>query len=143
MVDPWILLISVWLGSFAGDQFWFTLGRRFGERAIRRIPGAAARLPAAMGFINRFGNAFILMFRFAYGIRNVAAAACGMAGINRLRFAVLNFIAAGLWSATFVAAGWYVAEWLGTEGVAWCIGAVGLLVIACLILRHRRIALTG
>ena len=68
IVDPWILLLSVWIGSFAGDQFWFFLGRHFGERAIRRIPGAAARLPSAMRFIHGHRDIFILTFRFAYGM---------------------------------------------------------------------------
>ena len=27
-IDPWLLMMSVWIGSFAGDQTWFYLGRR-------------------------------------------------------------------------------------------------------------------
>ncbi|MBN8891684.1 MAG: DedA family protein, partial [Rhodospirillales bacterium] len=53
MVDPWVLMLSVWLGSFAGDQVWFTLGRRYGSRAVRRFPGAQRRLEVALSFIER------------------------------------------------------------------------------------------
>ena len=29
LIDPWILMVSVWIGSFLGDQLWFTLRRAF------------------------------------------------------------------------------------------------------------------
>jgi membrane protein DedA with SNARE-associated domain len=135
LVDPWLLILSVWLGSFAGDQLWFALGRRYGPSALRRFPGAERRLSVATGFLDRYGAAFVLAFRFTYGVRNVAAAACGMAGMGRLRFALLNFAAAGLWAASFVAAGWYAAEWLGVENLGYALGALGLLVLATIAAR--------
>jgi len=67
----------------------------------------------------------VLAFRFVYGVRNVAAAACGIAGMGRLRFALLNFAAAGLWAGSFVALGWYVTEWLDAERLAHAVGALG------------------
>lgn len=138
IVDPWLLLISVWLGSFAGDQLWFTLGRRLGPKVLRRFPGARRKVDAALGFLERYGALFILTFRFAYAIRNVASAACGMTRINHLRFAMLNFIAAGIWAGAFVAGGWFLAAWLGPEGVGWALGSLGLVVILWLVLRARR-----
>jgi membrane protein DedA with SNARE-associated domain len=138
LIDPWMLMVCVWLGSFAGDQLWFTLGRRYGTRAVRRIPGAARRLEQAMGFLDRFGVVFVLSFRFAYGIRNVAAAACGVAGMNWARFAALNFIAAGLWAATFVASGWFVAQWLGDQAVCYLLGGLGVAIVGVLVAKMIR-----
>lgn len=137
VVDPYALTIAVWLGSFAGDQLWFSLGRRYGHQAVRRIRGAERRMQQAIRFLDRFGVVFVLTFRFAYGIRNVAAAACGMAGMSRLRFAALNFIAAGLWASSFVASGWYLAQFLGHRGVCWLLGGLGLAVVATLLLKMR------
>jgi membrane protein DedA with SNARE-associated domain len=138
VIDPWILMVSVWLGSFAGDQAWFALGRRYGTRVVGRFPGAQRRLQAAGGFVERYGDLFVLTFRFAYGIRNVGSAACAMAGMSHIRFAVVNFIAAGLWAATFVGAGWYLAAWLGVEGVAWLLGICGLVLVGGLVSRFLR-----
>ncbi|MCW3475144.1 DedA family protein [Limobrevibacterium gyesilva] len=138
LIDPWMLTFCVWIGSFLGDQLWFTLGRRYGARAVRRLPGAERRLAQAISFLDRYGVAFVLTFRFAYGIRNVASAACGVAGMNWARFAVLNFIAAGIWATSFVSAGWYLAAWLGAEGVYWLLGAVGFAIIGSLVLRMWR-----
>lgn len=146
LVNPWVLIACIWLGSFAGDQVWFLLGRRYGSRAVRRFPGAPKRIATALHFLEHHGTLFVLTFRFAYGIRNVASAACGMAGMDHVRFALLNFIAAGIWATSFVAAGWFLAAWLGARGVAWAFGLAGLAFILGLIWkfqRRRRAATAG
>lgn len=125
LIDPWLLMISVWIGSFLGDQLWFTLGKRYGLRALRKIPSAERRAATAMHFLERYGTLFVLTFRFVYGVRNVASAVCGMAGMRRLRFATLNFIAAGIWAASFVAAGWYAVAWLGEKNTTYALGGIG------------------
>ena len=130
LINPWYLMLSVWGGSFFGDQVWFTLGRLYGVRAVRRFRGAEKRLAQAIGFLDRYGIAFVLTFRFAYGVRNVASAACGIAGMYWARFAVLNFVAAGIWAGSFVAAGWYLAGWLGANGVAWLFAMVGVIALS-------------
>ena len=137
VVDPWILMACVWGGSFAGDQTWFTLGRRFGPAALRRIPSAEPRIAAARAMLDRHGTLFVLGFRFLYGIRNVAAAACGIAGMQRQRFLSLNFAAAGIWAASFVAAGWFLGGLLGPERLGWTIA--GLAVLAVVLLVGRRV----
>ena len=73
--------------------------------------------------------AFVLCFRFVYGVRNVASAACGIAGMNWGKFALWNLIAAGLWASSFVAGGWFLAEWLGPDGVYWMLAGVGICVL--------------
>ncbi|HYF09703.1 MAG TPA: DedA family protein [Acetobacteraceae bacterium] len=138
LIDPWILMVSVWIGSYAGDQLWFYLGKRFGPAAVRRIPGAEKRLGSATRLLERYGTAFVLTFRFLYGVRNVASAACGIAGMPHLRFAVLNFIAAGLWAASFVAAGWYALELLGVRNLVILLAAIGVTVLGVLVLRAMR-----
>lgn len=138
MVDPWLLMFSVWLGSFLGDQLWFALGRRYGASAVQRFPGAQRRLAVALSFIERYGMLFVLTFRFAYGVRNVASAACGMTDMARWRFAALNFVAAGLWAGSFVAGGWYLAGWLGPQAVGWLLGTIGIAAIGWIVLRAWR-----
>ena len=128
LVNPWLLILSVWIGSFLGDQLWFTLGQRYGMRAMSRIPGSEKRVASAMRFLDRYGTLFVLSFRFVYGVRNVASAACGIAGMRHLRFALLNFIAAGLWASSFVAAGWFAVAWLGEQATSYALAGVGAAV---------------
>ncbi len=138
VVDPLLLMASVWGGSFLGDQTWFTLGRRFGPAAVRRIPSAGPRVASARALLDRHGTLFVLGFRFLYGIRNVAAAVCGIAGMNRARFMSLNFVAAGIWASSFVAAGWYLGALLGPERLGWSIAGIAVLVAALLLGRRYR-----
>ncbi len=144
-IDPWLLILAVWGGSFAGDQLWFALGRRYGPRALRRIPAAERRLASASALLERHGTLFVLSFRFVYGVRNVAAAACGIAEMCYMRFALLNFVAAGLWAASFVAIGWYAMEWLGADNLGYAVGGIGIALICLLtfrfVLARRRAAL--
>jgi membrane protein DedA with SNARE-associated domain len=135
-IDPWLLMFSAWFGSFCGDQCWFLLGRRYGPRMLERMPRAKAQFDKASVLLHRHGNAFVLSFRFLYGIRNVAAAACGMAGMPYARFATLNFIGAGVWASSFVAAGWFLGGWMGADNLAYAIAGIALSLLAFMVGRH-------
>ncbi|HUK06418.1 MAG TPA: DedA family protein [Stellaceae bacterium] len=107
LINAPLLLASAWLGSFAGDQCYFWIGRHFGLKLLERRPAWRARVDIALGWLRRFDAGFILTFRFIYGIRNISSFALGISGIPWRRFMILNFIAAGIWSVTFVSAGYF------------------------------------
>ena len=67
-----------------------------------------------MGWLERYDTWFILTFRFIYGVRNFASFAMGLARINPLRFAVLNFIAAFVWAILFAGGGYLFGHALET-----------------------------
>lgn len=147
LIDPWVLMVSVWLGSFAGDQTWFTLGRKMGPAALRRFPKAEAGVARCSALLEKHGTLFVLSFRFLYGIRNFASAACGIAGMDHRRFAILNFFAAGIWAGSFVAAGWFLGALLGPERLLWCLVGTAVVVVGFVLvrrtLRHRKLAAAG
>lgn len=106
LLNPYGLLIAAWGGSFLGDQCWFYLGRRYGCRLLKRFPKLEPGLEVAFDYLEKYNTKFILTFRFIYGIRNVSSIACGMSKLTWRRFAILNFIAAGIWAASFLAVGY-------------------------------------
>ena len=108
-----LLLVAAWLGSFAGDQSYFWIGRHFGARLLLRRPKWRARVDRALGWLDRYDAYFILTYRFIYGARNFASFALGISRINWRRFLVLNFNAAGLWAAIYIAAGYLSGHALG------------------------------
>ncbi len=55
--------------------------------------------------------------------------------MGRVRFALLNFAAAGLWAASFVAVGWHAMEWLGAEALVHAVGALGLAALVAVAVR--------
>ena len=95
------LILSAWMGSFLGDQVYFYIGRRWGNQALNRFPKWRRGVEKATILLNRYDVIFILSFRFIYGVRNVSSFAMGLSPIKWSRFAILNFIAAGVWAASF------------------------------------------
>ena len=93
-------------------------------------------MASATSMLLQYGTLFVLSFRFLYGIRNVAAAACGLAGMGQLRFAMLNFVAAGVWASSFVAAGWYLGALIGPERLFHFIAGGALIVLAVFLFRR-------
>ena len=85
-----LVLIAAWLGSFAGDQCYFWIGRHFGLRLLARRPQWRRHVDRALGWLTRYDAAFILSFRFIYGIRNFSSFALGISAIMWQRFLVIN-----------------------------------------------------
>ncbi len=137
-VDPWLLLGSAWLGAFVSDQVRFGAGRRWGPAMLKRSPRTARLVAAMQAPLAKHGTLFVLGLRFLYGVRNFGAAACGMAEMPWLRFAVLDAVAAALWASTLVAAGWFLGEWLGPAGLGWSILGVAVLALGGFGFRHWR-----
>ena len=143
-----LLLLAAWFGSFAGDQCYFWIGRRFGLRLLSRRPTWRGRVDRAMGWLKRYDAGFILSFRFIYGVRNVASFALGISGVGWRRFMFLNFIAALVWAMVFVGAGYFcgkaVDRMVGQLGDQFRFGLLGvfaLLLIAGTLwhrFHHRR-----
>ena len=110
LINPFLLLAATWLGSFSGDQTWFWIGRYFGLRLLDRFPRWRDGVEAALYWLERYNAGFILSFRFIYGVRNFSSFAMGMSAVHWKRFLSLNFLAAGLWATSFVAAGYFLGH---------------------------------
>ncbi|MGF7173260.1 membrane protein DedA with SNARE-associated domain [Azospirillum doebereinerae] len=100
----------MWSGSFLGDQLWFWLGRRWGNKALARFPAAEVHSARVLRWLETYGVGFILVFRFLYGVRNIASVAVGTSRMPWSRFLFWNFIAAGIWAWSFAGAGYMFGE---------------------------------
>jgi membrane protein DedA with SNARE-associated domain len=110
LVDPLLLLLAAWLGSFVGDQCYFWLARHFGVRLLDRFPRWHHGVDNALQWLERYDAWFILSFRFIYGVRNFSSFALGLSAVRGKRFLWLNFLAAGLWATAFVAVGYFLGH---------------------------------
>lgn len=146
LLDPWLLGVTVAIGSFCGDQCWFQLGRRYGAPLLERFPRWRSRVTAPLGWLARYDRLFILSYRFIYGIRNISSFALGLSAVPRNRFLRLNLIGSFIWAASFVAAGYGLVGLYGMAlgdlpqnlGLAILGGLVLVLVLGRL--AHRRSA---
>lgn len=110
------LIGAVWIGSFLGDQLWFWMGRRWGSKALARFPAAEAHSVRVLRWLEKYGVGFILVFRFLYGVRNIASVAVGTSRMPWSRFLFWNFIAAGIWACSFAGAGYLFGEAAAAAG---------------------------
>ncbi|TIS63638.1 MAG: DedA family protein [Mesorhizobium sp.] len=97
----WQTFVAAFLGAFAGDTFFFTLGRSFADhpyvRRLRRRPG----FRRAYRLLNTHPNIFVLTNRYVYGMRLVGGIAAGLSTVSVARFVVLNAISSAVWAALF------------------------------------------
>jgi len=142
------LLIAVGAaGSFFTDNVFFALGRVLGPALLQRFPSLAPSVARAHALVERLPNTAVISVRFLYGMRSVGPAVIGAGTMTWARFIVLDVVAACLWSACWVSAGYVLGEALepllrqlspiGTWLLAG-VAAAMLLVTGILYLRRRR-----
>lgn len=102
---PWVMVVA-FVGSLAGDQLWFHLGRRNRAGLLARRPHWAARAERLRNLLARFDTLFVLGFRFLYGLRTITPLVLGAGGYDPRRFALLNAGGAALWSVAVACAGY-------------------------------------
>lgn len=105
-INIYYLIVAAWIGSFCGDQLYFFLGRRYGNRILRRFPRLQGGVQLAIDMLHKYHTVFILTYRYMYGVRNFASLGMGMSDLSWPRFAILNFIAAFIWANSFAWGGY-------------------------------------
>lgn len=90
---------AAFLGTFAGDQTFFYLGRTKGIRFLEKRRGWKRKADRAFELLHEHDVLVILGFRFLYGIRNVTPFVIGASRLSPLRFFILNFLGAMTWAA--------------------------------------------
>ncbi|MDX8448938.1 DedA family protein [Mesorhizobium captivum] len=109
----WQAFLAAFLGAFAGDTFFFTLGRSFADHPyvvrLRKRPG----FRRAYRLLNTHPNIFVLTNRYVYGMRLVGGIAAGLSTVSVPRFVILNAISSAVWAALFGTVGYVFG--LGAE----------------------------
>jgi membrane protein DedA with SNARE-associated domain len=105
-----LVMLSAFVGSFCGDQVWFWVGRRYGKTWLAKHPKSAAGAARVGRLLDRWGDWFVLSFRFLYGLRAVSPVAIAMSSISAVRFAVLNLISAAVWAVAVGSLGYLFGQ---------------------------------
>jgi membrane protein DedA with SNARE-associated domain len=102
--------IAAATGSFVADQLFFFIGRRYRDTArIRRMTEKPA-FAKALATLDRYPTAFILGFRFVYGLRTISPMAIGTSHVPTRTFVLLNAISAMVWAALFTGIGYLFGD---------------------------------
>ena len=141
-MDLKLVMIVAFLGSYAGDQLWYFLGRKHGRKLLARKPRWQLMGDKALEHIRRHPDIWVLSFRFVYGLRTVMPVAIGLSGYPPGRYLLLNGIGAAIWAIALATAAYHFGAVL--EGLLgsvkkyelWVLGAL-LLLGVCLWIRRR------
>ncbi len=137
-------VIAAGLGAFAGDQFFYHLGRLHGQGALSHRPRWRLRISRASALLERRPRTVMLGYRFLYGLRAVIPFLLGAGKTRPWPFAFLSAISAGVWSVSITAAGYFggriLSEWIqaGLAVQKWILLAAGAAVVVVLIGRGLR-----
>jgi len=107
-LDLNLVILSAFLGTFAGDQLFFFIGHFKGMRFLDKRPLWKSKADKAFRLLNRHQIGVILGFRFLYGIRNITPFAIGSSGFSPFRFFILNFFGALTWAIAFGSLGYHI-----------------------------------
>lgn len=107
-----VILVGI-VSASLGDNLGFWAGRRYGQRAIARLPLPQARLIQAQALITRYGARAVFVSRFVAGFRTVAGPLAGAGGLPPLRFFTANLLGAVCYVPWPVLAGYGAGYGLG------------------------------
>ena len=143
-MDPKLIALSAFCGSFTSDQLMFSLGKYKGEAVLKYFPRIARNADKAKGLFKKYDTALILGFRFVYGVRNVTPIMLGISGVSHVKFFVLNLIGASVWALAFTYGGVYIGDVFSEymhnmgHGIFYVLAAIALLGGGIWYLRSRR-----
>jgi membrane protein DedA with SNARE-associated domain len=109
LVLEWVI-ICAFIGTYAGDQLFFYIGRWRGSGILAKRPHWQLRSQRVFDLLNRHQVLVILGFRFLYGLRTVTPFLIGMSGVHPMRYLVLNGLGAFIWAIAVGALGYLLGQ---------------------------------
>lgn len=145
VVDVWLLAAIVFLCAAGGDTTSYFLGRKLGRDFLLRRGGdfgiTRERLDRVERFFANHGAKTIIVGRFLGLVRALAPFIAGASRVPARRFLPTDYVAAALWTVTFVTLGYVFWQSFDTvisvaKNSAFALGAL-IVVAAAALAAHR------
>ena len=105
-LDLGYVALATFAGGYLGDELRFVLGRKYGVGVVKRRPRLRGLLEKAAAMFEKYGTAYIFIYRYPKGMRTIGALPVGLTNISWLKFTLLNGASALLWTGLLVGAGY-------------------------------------
>jgi membrane protein DedA with SNARE-associated domain len=105
-LDFYTVVVIAMIAGFAGDQFYFFLGRYKGAKILARFPNMEERAHRFDALLARWHAPLIVCVRFMYGFRILGPIMLGMGRVPAWKFVVYNFIGAAIWAPLIAGLGY-------------------------------------
>lgn len=106
LLDLSAVLMTVAAGGYLGDEFRFFVSRRYGIAKIENSPRLSPILIRARQLLDRYGHAYMFLYRYPKGMRTIGALPLGLTPISWMMFTTLNFASVVLWVGIMVGGGY-------------------------------------
>ena len=111
------VVLAVYMGGYLGDELRFALARAYGTAWLEK-PNRLGRLfKKASELANRYGTAYIFLYRYPKGLRTIGALPIGLTSISWPRFSLLNACSAVVWAIVLVGGGFTFGATFDSLGV--------------------------
>lgn len=145
-LDPIWVVLSAFAGGYLGDELRFALGRAYGDRLFTSRPKVRGWIDRAAAVLDRYGAAYIFIYRYPKGMRTIGAFPVGISRMPWYLFTLLNAASAVVWAVLLVGIGYLLGDRIGAAAESWWgTASITLLVIFLLTswIAFRQIAKTG
>lgn len=139
-----IVISAAFLGSVAGDQFWFFIGRRAGPAIFSKYPALVQKSGKVNELLRRKGALFVVLLRFMYGIRIAGPIVLGASRYPARSFLLLNCLGGIIWAPLIAGAGYFFSHAVETvlgdvrRYEAWALASAVVLGAGIWIVRRLR-----
>ncbi|WP_257227377.1 DedA family protein [Acinetobacter sp. YH12070] len=107
-----VLIAVAMLGSFIGDQFYYQMGARYGQKLIQSNVEFAQKFDRASQFIERYPILTILFMRFAWGFRTILPIAVGVRTYPVWKYVLISLVACFIWVMLVATIGFQISHYL-------------------------------
>lgn len=101
-----LVVLATALGSVAGGQLRFSVGRFASPWAYRSLPRIAPWIALASAGVERYSLRALLGYRFVKGLFSIVGLGAGASLLPWPKFVLLDTLGAVLWIGTMVGIGW-------------------------------------
>lgn len=116
-LDIRIVALVTFLGGFLGDEIRFSIARAYGVRWLEKTNLFGRLFNRARFLAQRYGTAYIFVYRYPKGLRTIGALPMGLTDMSRGWFTLLNASSATLWVAALVGSGYVYGRTFDSLGV--------------------------
>lgn len=113
-IDFWDAFFMAFLGTLAGDIFWYKIGLKYGEQFISRYGCwffmTEKRFKKLKEIITKNGGFFIFFSKFMYSMNHISEVAAGAVKFNFRKYLRVQILVSAVWSFAFISLGYFFAH---------------------------------
>jgi len=132
-LDVRLVALVVFAGGYLGDELRFAIAKTYGTAWVERRNRLGKLFQRAKKLADRYGPAYIFIYRYPKGLRTIGALPIGLTDMPWRRFTLLNAGSALLWVTILVGAGYSFGATFDSFGVEKLTALSVLLLIVFLI----------